>query len=139
MIQVLYGKKGMGKTKILLEKANSIATQSSGKVVFIDDSNELMTKLKYSIRFVNIQDYPIHGSHELLGFICGIASQDYDLKTVYIDGLTYIVKEDIKDMENFFEGIDKISNLCDVDFFISINGDENKTPDFLEDYVYKIS
>lgn len=135
MIKVLYGRKGMGKTKIMLDKANSMVDKSSGKVVFIDDSNELMTKLKYSIRFVNVLDYPIHGSHEFLGFICGIASQDYDLETVFIDGLTYIVKEDIDDMKNFFTGLDKISELCDVKFYISINGDENNPPGFLKEYI----
>ena len=135
MIKVLYGRKGMGKTKIMLDKANAMVDKSSGKVVFIDDSNELMTKLKYSIRFVNVLDYPIHGSHEFLGFICGIASQDYDLETVFIDGLTYIVKEDIDDMKNFFTGLDKISELCDVKFYISINGDENNPPGFLKEYI----
>lgn len=139
MIQVLYGEKGIGKTKILLDRANSLSTQSSGKVVYIDDGNEVMTKLKYSIRFVNILDYPIHGSHELLGFICGIASQDYDLETVFIDGLTYIVKEDAADMENFFVGLAEIAKLCDVKFYVSVNGDRNKTPEYLEDYVCKIS
>ena len=135
MIKVLYGKKGMGKTKVMLDTANESVAKSSGKVVYIDDSNELVTKLSYSIRFVNVFDYPVHGSHELLGFICGIASQDYDLQTIFIDGLTYIVKEDISDMMNFFEGLKKISDLCKVDFYISINGDERNTPDFLKEYI----
>ena len=135
MIKVLYGKKGMGKTKIMLETANNLVRESSGRIIYIDDSNELMTKLAHKIRFVNVLDYPIHGSHEFLGFICGIASQDYDLDDLFIDGLTYIVKEDIADMENFFVGAKKISDLCNFDLFISINGDDNDIPDFIKEYV----
>jgi len=135
MIKVLYGRKGMGKTKIMLETANNIVRETSGNVIYIDDSNELMTKLSHKIRFVNVLDYPVHGSHEFLGFICGIASQNYDLKKLFIDGLTYIVKEDITDMENFFKGIKKISEICNFDLIISINGDENKIPDFIKEFL----
>ncbi len=135
MIKVLYGKKGMGKTKIMLETANNTVCESAGSVIYIDDSNELMTKLSHDIRFVNVLDYPIHGSHEFLGFICGIASQDYDLHHLFIDGLTYIVKEDIKDLQNFFEGAKKISEICNFDLLISINGDENNPPDFIKEFL----
>ena len=135
MIKVLYGKKGMGKTKIMLETANNVVRESSGNVVFIDDSNELMTKLTHKIRFVNVFDYPIHGSHEFLGFICGMAARDYDLNNLFIDGLTYIVKEDISDLKNFFEGAKKISQLCNFDMYISINGNEDNIPDFIKEFI----
>ncbi len=135
MIKVLYGKKGMGKTKTMLDAANNAVKECAGSVIYIDDSNELLTKLSHDIRFVNVLDYPVHGSHEFLGFICGIASQDYDLHELFIDGLTYIVKEDIGDMENFFIGAKKISELCNFDMMISINGDENNPPEFIKEYL----
>jgi len=135
MINVLYGRKGIGKTKTMLDTANKIVGESDGVVIYIDDSNELMTKLSHDIRFVNVLDYPIHGSHEFLGFICGIASQEYDLHHLFIDGLTYIVKEDISDMENFFNGIKKISELCNFDVMISINGDEINPPAFIKEFL----
>jgi len=137
MIKVLYGGKGMGKTKILLDAANKAVKECKGNVIFIDDCNDLITKLPYNIRFVNVMDYPVHGSHEFLGFICGIASRDYDLSQLYIDGLTYIVKEDISDLENFFRGAEQITKLCNFDLFMSINGDENDIPDFIKQYVWK--
>ena len=40
MIKVFYGRKGMGKTKQMLENANNIVNSSSGNVVYIDDSSE---------------------------------------------------------------------------------------------------
>ena len=54
MIKVFYGKKGMGKTKNMLENALSVANESRGNVVYIDDSNELLSKLSHKIRFINV-------------------------------------------------------------------------------------
>ena len=48
MIKVFYGKKGTGKTKNMLENANGIVAGSAGNVVYIDDSNELLIKLRHS-------------------------------------------------------------------------------------------
>ena len=135
MIQLLYGKKGMGKTKLMLESANELAGKSHGTVVFIDDGNELLIKLSHKIRFVNMLDYPIHGSEAFLGFLCGVVSQDYDIETIYIDGLTYIVHQDIESLRIFFDGVEQISKEHNVQFNMSINGDENNVPEFIQKYV----
>ncbi len=135
MIKVFYGKKGMGKTKKMLEHANTLAGESNGNVVYIDDSNELLVKLSHKIRFINILDYPVSGAEAFLGFICGVASQNYDIETVFIDGLTYIVHQDAQSLKLFFSGVDKISKEHNVHFYISINGDENKIPEFITPYI----
>ncbi len=135
MIKVFYGKKGMGKTKQMLENANSIVNTSNGNVVYIDDSSELSVKLSHKIRFVNILDYPVFGSEAFLGFICGVASQNYDIETIFIDGLTYIIHQDADSLRAFFEGLEKIADKNNVRFFISINGDENAIPEFIQKYV----
>lgn len=135
MIKVFYGKKGMGKTKQMLENANNIVSTSHGNVVYIDDSSELSVKLSHKIRFVNILDYPVFGSEAFLGFICGVASQNYDIETIFIDGLTYIIHQDPDSLKSFFSGLEKIADKNNVRFFISINGDENAIPDFIQKYV----
>lgn len=135
MIKVYYGKKGTGKTKHMLDSANTIVKETNGAVVYIDDSNELLVKLDHSIRFINILDYPVFGSEAFLGFICGVSSQNYDIETIFIDGLTYIVHQDPQSLKVFFDGIAKISAEHKVDFFISINGDESNIPEFIAQYV----
>jgi thymidine kinase len=134
MVKVLYGSKGTGKTKKMLEDANNLARESSGVVVFIDDSNELLIKLSHKIRFINILDYPVYGSEAFLGFLCGVVSQNYDIETIFIDGLTYIVHQDAESLKKFFEGVSKISKEHDVNFYMSINGDENNIPVFIKEY-----
>ncbi len=135
MIKVFYGKKGTGKTKQMLETANTIVRESNGAVVYIDDSNELMMKLSHRIRFINILDYPVYGSDAFLGFICGVASQNYDIETIFIDGLTYIVHQDAESLKKFFDGIAKISAEHSADFYISINGDEKNIPEYIAEFV----
>ena len=134
MIKVFYGKKGTGKTKHMLESANTIVKDSDGVVVYIDDSNELMMKLSHKIRFINILDYPVYGSDAFLGFICGVVSQNYDIETIFIDGLTYIVHQDVDSLKKFFDGIVKISAEHNADFYISINGDEETMPSFIREF-----
>jgi len=135
MIKVFYGRKGTGKTKNMLENANNIVVETKGAVVYIDDSAELMMKLARDIRFINIKDYPVKGADAFLGFICGVASQNYDIETIFIDGLTYIVGEEAAELGSFFEGLEKITNNSNLNLFISINGEEEKTPAFIKKYL----
>ena len=135
MIKVFYGRKGMGKTKQMLENANNIVNSSSGNVVYIDDSSELSIKLSHKIRFVNILDYPVFGSEAFLGFLCGVSSQNYDIETIFIDGLTYIIHQSPESLKEFFDGLEKIAEKNNVHFYISINGDETAIPEFIKKYV----
>lgn len=135
MVKVFYGKKGTGKTKHMLDSANGLAAESRGNVVYIDDSNELMVKLSHKIRFIKILDYPVQGADAFLGFICGVASQNYDIETIFIDGLTYIVDQSVESLSKFFEGVDKVSKEHNVDFYMSINGNENNVPEFIAKYL----
>src|SRR5574344_2061759 len=117
MVKVYYGKKGTGKTKHMLDSANGIVKETKGNVIYIDDSDELKLKLDHSIRFVNILEYPVKGANAFLGFICGIASQNYDIETIFIDGLTYIVEQSAEELSKFFEGVDVLSKEHNVNFY----------------------
>lgn len=135
MIKVIYGPKGMGKTKILVDTANNLAQQGKGAVVFIDDSTQLMYDLKHEIRFVNVSDFPSLGWEGFLGFICGILSQNYDIEGILIDGLNYITKQKAPELENFFNGLNEISEKENIDFYITINGDADLLPEYLKQYI----
>jgi len=135
MIRVFYGEKGMGKTGKMIEMANEQAGNKRGDVVFIDYSNDLIYKLKHQIRFTNISDYPVAGSKALSAFICGIVSQNYDIEGIFIDGLTYIVKEEISTLEEFFSVIETLSKQYNINFIFSINGKRENMPGFLRPYI----
>ena len=134
MIKVFYGEKGMGKSKMMVDMANDHADKNDGDVVFIDDSNDLMLKLKHRIRFTDVSIYPVGGADQFLAFICGIISQNYDIESIFIDGLTYIVKEDITSLDKFFVNISSLMEKYGIHFIFSINGKPETMPAFLKAY-----
>lgn len=135
MIKVIYGPKGMGKTKVLIDTANKLAQQAKGDVVFIDDSTQLIYDLKHEVRFVNVSDFPFLGRDGFFGFICGILSQNYDIEGIFIDGLNYITKQKATELEPFFKNIKVLTDKEKIDFCITINGVNEELPEFLKPYI----
>jgi RecA/RadA recombinase len=134
MIKVFYGEKGTGKTKAMVEKANSILTDNKGDVVFIDDTNQLMLDLNHKIRFVNVSNFPVCGTKEFLAFICGILSANYDINTIFLERVIYITKTNADQLEELFSELHKISDERSVDFVISISGKNDSVPHFIKQY-----
>ena len=64
-----------------------------------------------------------------------IRDRNYDIETIFIDGLTYIVDQSLESLSKFFEGVDKVSKEHNVDFYMSINGNENNIPEFIAKYL----
>ncbi|MEZ4357542.1 MAG: hypothetical protein R2876_02785 [Eubacteriales bacterium] len=134
MIRMLYGKKGSGKSKKIVDMANESVKTAKGVSVFIDDDNRLMYDLKRDIRFVDTTEYGIDSLDRLYGLICGMMSQNYDLECVFIDGLNNIVKEDIAEMKDFFKNLDKVTEANNVDVVMIISADAKDMPKFLTKY-----
>lgn len=135
MIKVMYGKKGIGKTKVLVETANNLASDSTGDVVFIDYSNQLMYNLRHEVRFINISEFPVESASDFLSFICGIIAEDYDIRTIFIDGLTCIIKESEACLEKFFIALQQVSEKYKIEFYISMNGEAENMPQFIKEFV----
>ena len=57
MVQIIAGKKGKGKTKHLLDKANAAIKESKGSIVYLDKSSKHMYELNNKIRLINVQGY----------------------------------------------------------------------------------
>jgi hypothetical protein len=135
MIQIISGEKGKGKTKILIEKANSEVRAAKGSIVYIDKSNKHMYELSNKIRLENIRDYFIENQSEFIGFICGIVSGDHDLQTIYLDSFLKIAYVSEEDFEAVYSKLEKISESFHVDFVLSISMNENQLPDSLRENV----
>jgi thymidine kinase len=135
MIKVIYGRKGAGKIKTLIDTANDFASKSKGDVVFIDDSDQLICDLKHEIRFINVSEFPVAGTSAFLGFICGVISEDYDIDGIFIDGLTYILKQNVDSLKEFFDSLKTIAIKYNIKFYMTINGAVDETPDFIKEYI----
>lgn len=136
MIQLIVGAKGKGKTKHLLDKVNTAVKTANGNIVYLDKNVKHMYELKNKIRLINVSEYPINSSDEFVGFICGIVSQDHDLEQMYLD--SFLVLANIPthdDVEPVINKLEKISQLFDVDFVISMSVDESELSDALKSKV----
>ena len=121
MIQIIAGEKGKGKTKILIDKANSELKAAKGSIVYLDKSNKHMYELSNKIRLINVREYCIENSSEFIGFICGIVSQDHDLEKVYLDSFLKVACTDEDGVNHVLNKLEKISDKFQVDFIISIS------------------
>ena len=140
MIELIYGTKGTGKTKIIVDKANDNVDTAKGDIVFITDTDELMHQLRYQVRMVNAsvlrasEDDPI-SIKEFIAFIKGILSANYDIETMYIDGAHRMFKMKVPQMGDFYKGLGEIAKSSNVRFVITVSADPVDFPEELKQYM----
>jgi len=135
LIGVIFGEKGTGKTKRLLRHANDKAKSAKGSIVFIDDDNSYMFDLSSSIRFINAAEYELSSPERLFGFISGIAAQDFDLETVYVDGFKNYVNCELSELGDFFNSLSAFCEKHNLELVLSISGQNEELPAFIKPYV----
>ena len=137
MIEVIFGEKGTGKTKHIIDMANSQAKSSRGSMIFIDDDNSYMFDLNSNIRFINAQEYVIATPKTLYGFLAGLAASDFDLEHIYIDGLWSFVHRELDTLEDLFDKIEKLTKARGIHLVISLSSTAEKLPSFMQKYVIR--
>lgn len=135
LIQIIFGEKGTGKTKRMLELANRTANEAKGSIVFIDDDTSYMYDLNYSIRFINATEYSIVGPKMFYGFLCGIAASDYDMEYIFIDGFLKLIRHDLGTLEEFFSSLLDFSTKHKINIVLAASGKKEELPKFLQEYV----
>ncbi len=132
MVQIIVGEKGKGKTKILLDKANTEIKSAKGTIVYLDKDNQHMFELNNKIRLINVKDYGIENASEFVGFISGIISQDNDLETIYLDSflkVSYLVADEA---DKYLEKLDTISNKFNVNVVVSFSQKSSEVSEFVK-------
>ena len=100
MVELIVGKKGKGKTKVLLDKVNGAVKEANGSIVYLDKSTKHMYELNNKVRLIDVSGFPIKNADEFVGFICGILSQDHDLEQIYLDSFLKVAKLEGEDVTN---------------------------------------
>lgn len=139
MIQIIAGNKGKGKTKHLLEMANTAVKEAQGSIVYLDKSSKHMYELNNKIRLINVAEYPIVTSQGFTGFICGILSQNRDIENMFLDSFLKLACLEGEDVAETLDTLDVISSKYNVDFVLSISRDASEFPDrFQKDIVVSL-
>ena len=135
MVELIVGKKGKGKTKVLLDRVNGAVKDANGSIVYLDKSTKHMYELNNKVRLINVTTYPIKNADEFVGFICGIISQDHDLEQIYLDSFLKVSKLEDADVTDTLEQLDKISAKYGISVVVSISLDKEELPEALQDKI----
>lgn len=131
MVQLIVGKRGKGKTKQLLERANSVIKEANGSVVYLDKSAQHMYELNNKVRLINVNEFPIHTEDAFVGFISGIISQDHDVEYMFLDSFLKLAGLDGKDISLCVRTLDELSEKYKLTFVLSVSMDEQELPEEL--------
>ena len=128
MVELIVGKKGKGKTKVLLDKVNGAVKDASGSIVYLDKSTKHMYELNNKVRLIDVSGFPVKNADEFVGFICGILSQDHDLEQVYLDSFLTTAKLEGLDVTSTLEQLTTVGEKFNVKFIISMSLDKEDIP-----------
>lgn len=136
MVKIIAGRTGKGKTKHMIEQANSAILQAHGNIVFLDRGSVPMYELNNRIRLINVREYPVKTTESFVGFLIGILSQDHDLEQIFIDNFIKIAAlTSEEDITNTIETLNTIGNQFDTTITISLSKDADTLQEPLTSYV----
>ncbi len=135
MIQIIAGDKGTGKTKELITKANDAALLSVSPIIYLDKNNKHMYELSNQIRMINVSDFHIENFQMFCGFLYGIASQDYNLNEIYLDGFLTIAHISKEELEQAVKAMSLFSESQGINLVISVSMSADEMPDAVKELV----
>lgn len=129
MVSIMASDKGTGKTKKIIEMANEKLKSCSGHIIFIDDDKRHMLDINHDIRFMSMDEYPIKKEDEFISFLHGMISNNYDIKTIYIDGLMKVADIKAEDIPSFVTKLERIGDKYDVEIITTLSIKETNIPE----------
>ncbi len=130
MIKIIIGRKGSGKTKMLVDMVNEATKTSLGNVVCIEKGDTLTYSVTHKARLIDADAYNISGYGEYYGMVAGIKSGNHDVTHIFGDATLRIGTRDYDELVAFFERIAKID---DVEFIFTVSADKEELPKKLFD------
>ena len=135
MIKVIYGSKGSGKTKMLIDAANSAVATAKGHLIFITDTKRYMYDLERDVRFIDVSDYDVAGEAALCGFVKGVIAGNNDNEYVYVDGAVRIAGKPVSELAAFFYMLEKVSENNNLTITVTVSAAKEELPDFVAKYI----
>ena len=133
MIKLITGKRGTGKTKILIDAIHEAENKSNGNVVAIQKGSSLNTDITPKVRLINIEDYAVEGVDAFYGFVSGILASDYDCTDLFVDATLKITGRDYAKVGELFEKLAKVSG--DTVITCTISADNSELPESMKKFI----
>ena len=142
MISLIIGKKGTGKTKVLVQHVNDAVHVSSGNVVCVEKETKLTYDVNYRARLIATDVFAISGYDAFYGFLSGICAGDHDITDIFVDA-TYRIADD-KDRAGealavFLKKVNELSKISGTKFTFTISSDLEDLPEAMFEYCEKLN
>ncbi len=125
MIQLITGRKGTGKTKVLIDKINTAVRDTNGCLVCVEKGETLRRSISYKVRWVGVEQFDIAGYENFYGFVAGMLAGNYDIKEIFVDGILKIGGADFDALGEMLAKLDKLTGEDTIVFFtVSANNEE---------------
>jgi len=134
MINLIPGKKGSGKTKILVDMIVKAAAEATGNVVCIERGMKLTYEIPSKVRLVDAEEYGINSYDAFYGFVAGLLAGNYDIQEIYIDGILRIGGRDFDELGKMME---KVAILAkDVKLVFTVSADADELPEKVKAFIH---
>lgn len=135
MIKLITGKKGTGKTKIIIDRINNAVKSTTGDLVCIEKGETLRRSISYKVRWCDAEQFDISGADALYGFIAGMLASNYDIKEIYVDGIKKIVGSDYDAIGQLFGRLDNLTKNDDTVITFTVSADNSELPESITKFV----
>ena len=134
MINLIIGKKGTGKTKILIDNINDAVKESNGSVVCVEKGSTVRYSISRKVRWCDTEYYNVEGYETFYGFIAGLLASNYDITHIFIDGIFKIGGRDYDAFGALLEKIEKLTGT-DVSVVFTVSADEEELTDSVKKFI----
>ena len=135
MLNVIIGEKGTGKTKKLIDQVHEAEKNTTGSVVFINKGDRHIFDVSHRVRLVDTKEFDVDTYRSLYGLVCGMISQNYDIKDIFIDSITKIAGDDMDLLVQFLDETAAIAKKFDINIVIIISLAVADAPEGVMKYV----
>ncbi len=134
MIKLITGKKGTGKTKVLIDMINDAVKTTNGSLVCIEKGETIRRSISYKVRWCDTEQFNISGYEAFYGFLAGMLAGNYDIKEVFVDG---ILKIGGRDYNEFGAMLEKINKLVgdDTTVVFTVSADVSELSDNVKAFI----
>lgn len=134
MVNLIIGKKGTGKTKIIIDKINAAVKDTNGCLVCIEKGETLRRSISYKVRWCNTEQFGVDSFDAFYGFTAGMLAGNYDIKEIYVDGILKIAGADFEELGRMLEKLDKLTGE-DSSVTFTVSADEAELPASVTKYL----
>ncbi len=127
MVNLIIGKKGSGKTKIIIDKINAAVKDTNGCLVCIEKGETLRRSISYKVRWCDADQFAVDSFDAFYGFVAGMLAGNYDIKEVYVDGILKIAGADFEALGRMLEKLDNLTGE-DTSVTFTVSADVAELP-----------